>query len=105
MIATKTAVLTKDFSTIDTQCRLIQFSSYRWKKPIVLVFNRGLGGPYCRRHTVQLRQGYQEFIDRNTEVIAVGPEAVKLLLGYWHSEKIPFIGIPDPAHIIAKLFG
>ena len=53
----------------------------------------------------QLRQDYQQFIDRDAEVIAVGPENSKTLSGYWLREKIPFIGIPDPAHTIAKLFG
>jgi len=53
----------------------------------------------------QLRQDYQQFIDRDAEVIAVGPENARLLSDYWRSEKIPFIGIPDPAHTIAKKFG
>jgi peroxiredoxin len=53
----------------------------------------------------QLRQDYQQFIDRDAEVIAVGPENTKQLSDYWRSKKIPFIGIPDPAHTIAKKFG
>ena len=54
---------------------------------------------------MQLRQDYQQFVDHNSEVIAVGPENAKSLSAYWRREKIPFIGIPDPAHIIAKQFG
>jgi peroxiredoxin len=53
----------------------------------------------------QLRQDYREFINRNTEVIAVGPEDAKEFSKYWRAEKMPFPGIPDPEHIIAKLFG
>jgi peroxiredoxin len=53
----------------------------------------------------QLRRDYQQFIDRDAEVIAVGPEKAKSLADYWRSRKIPFIGIPDPAHTIAKKFG
>jgi peroxiredoxin len=53
----------------------------------------------------QLRRDYQQFIDRDAEVIAIGPEKVKPLADYWRNEKIPFIGIPDPAHTIAKKFG
>jgi peroxiredoxin Q/BCP len=53
----------------------------------------------------QLRQDYQKFVDRHAEVIAVGPEGHKAFSDFWVSEKMPFVGIPDPGHTIAKLFG
>jgi len=53
----------------------------------------------------QLRQDYQKFVERHAEVIAVGPEDTKTFSNFWRSEKMPFIGIPDPQHAIAKLFG
>jgi peroxiredoxin len=53
----------------------------------------------------QLRQDYQKFAKLNAEVIAVGPEDTKTFSDFWRSEKMPFIGIPDPGHVIAKLFG
>jgi peroxiredoxin Q/BCP len=53
----------------------------------------------------QLRQDYQMFIDRNTEIIAIGPEGVEQFADWWHSHKMPFIGIADPKHIIAKIYG
>ena len=52
-----------------------------------------------------MRQDYQKFVDRQAEVIAVGPEDSKAFSGFWVSEKMPFIGIPDPKHTISKLFG
>jgi peroxiredoxin Q/BCP len=104
MISTKTATLAKDFFANDTHGRLIWLSDYRGKKHVVLVFYRGVGFPYCQEYTAQLRQDYQEFIDRDAEVIVVGTEKAKSFSDYWGSEKIPFIGIPDPAHTIAKLF-
>lgn len=53
----------------------------------------------------QLRRDYQEFLDRGTEVIAVGPENAREFAGYWTREQMPFIGIPDPKHHIANLYG
>jgi peroxiredoxin len=50
----------------------------------------------------QLRRDYQKFIDRDTEVIAVGPEDVKTFVKWWHEHEMPFIGIPDPEHVIAE---
>jgi peroxiredoxin len=52
----------------------------------------------------QLRQDYQKFVERNTEIIAVGPEDVKTFTDWWHEHQMPFIGIPDPQHDIAKLY-
>ncbi len=52
----------------------------------------------------QLRRDYGEFVKRDAEVIAVGPEDAKTFSNYWRGEKMPFIGIPDPKHTIAKLY-
>ena len=53
----------------------------------------------------QLRQDYQEFVNRNTEVIAIGPEDAKSFAEWWHNEQMPFIGIADPEHIVANMYG
>ena len=53
----------------------------------------------------QLRQDYQEFVNRDTEVIAIGPEDEKSFADWWHNEHMPFTGIADPQHIIAKMYG
>jgi peroxiredoxin len=52
----------------------------------------------------QLRRDYQQFIERNTEAIAVGPENKRDFSAFWNKEKMPFTGIPDPKHILAKLY-
>ena len=52
-----------------------------------------------------MRQEYQKFTDRQTEVIAVGPEDTEVFSKFWTSHEMPFPGIPDPRHIIAKLYG
>jgi len=52
----------------------------------------------------QLRHDYQKFIDRDTEIIAVGPEDEKSFANWWHGHKMPFIGVADPSHVIAKLY-
>jgi peroxiredoxin len=53
----------------------------------------------------QLRQDYGKFIEKKAEVIAVGPEDAKTFTDYWHKEKMPFTGIPDPKHVVAGLYG
>ena len=53
----------------------------------------------------QLRQDYQKFVDRQAEVIAIGPEDAITFSDYWQSNQMPFIGIADSRHTIATLFG
>ncbi len=53
----------------------------------------------------QLRQDHQKFVDRNAEIIAVGPEEAKPFADYWHKEQMPFIGLADHKHAVAHVYG
>jgi peroxiredoxin len=53
----------------------------------------------------QLRQDYQQFVSRNTEIIAIGPETAQPFAHWWHEHQMPFIGIADPEHVIANMYG
>jgi peroxiredoxin len=53
----------------------------------------------------QLRQDYQEFINRQTQVLVVGPEDAKAFSDYWTKNNLPFIGLPDPKASVLKLYG
>lgn len=53
----------------------------------------------------QLRRDQEEFRKRNVEVIVIGPEDPKTFNYHWERFGMPFIGIPDPDHKIADLFG
>ncbi len=53
----------------------------------------------------QLRQDYQEFARRNAEVVVVGPEAAPAFVSQWQREQYPFVGLPDPKHDVADLYG
>lgn len=53
----------------------------------------------------QLRQDYDQFIERNTEVVVVGPEGPQEFQRYWEDHDLPFTGLPDPTHSVLKLYG
>jgi peroxiredoxin len=53
----------------------------------------------------QLRQDYPQFVSKNTEIIAIGPENSKSFADWWHKNDMPFIGVPDPEHTIADIYG
>ena len=53
----------------------------------------------------QLRRDYEEFVERDTEVIVIGPENGAAFTKYWEKESLPFVGLPDPRHTVLKLYG
>ena len=53
----------------------------------------------------QLRQDYDQFIARDAEIIAIGPEDAASFRKYWEEHEMPFIGLPDPQHSVLKLYG
>ena len=52
----------------------------------------------------QLRQDYPKFVERQTEVIAVGPDSKQSFRDYWEAQAIPFIGLADPEHEVARQY-
>ena len=53
----------------------------------------------------QLRRDYPKFSQRNAVVIAIGPEDAERFTFWWIEHRMPFIGIPDPKHKVANLYG
>ncbi len=53
----------------------------------------------------QLRQDYEQFQARRTEVVVIGPEDSAAFQAYWEKEKLPFVGLPDPQHTVLKMYG
>ena len=52
----------------------------------------------------RLRDGYSEFVSRGAEIVAVGPGHSTMFKRYWKDERLPFIGLPDPDHRVARLY-
>lgn len=53
----------------------------------------------------QLRQDYPKFVKAEIEIIVVGPENPDAFYNYWVKEDLPFIGLPDPGHVVLKRYG
>jgi len=51
-----------------------------------------------------LRDGYEQFTGREAEILAVGPNPADMFRQYWKNENIPFVGLPDPDHSVARLY-
>jgi len=51
-----------------------------------------------------MRDGYSEFTQRGTEILAVGPNDALTFKQYWKDETIPYVGLPDPDHKVARMY-
>lgn len=53
----------------------------------------------------QLRQDYQEFVNRQAVLLVLGPENADAFKNYFEKNDLPFIGLPDPKASVLKLYG
>lgn len=54
---------------------------------------------------MQLHQDFEKFRERDTIVVAVGPENADSFKNYWEKNNLPFYGLPDENHTVLKLYG
>jgi peroxiredoxin Q/BCP len=52
----------------------------------------------------RLRDEHEKFVSRGVEVVAVGPNDLETFQRYWRNERMPFIGLPDPDHSVARKY-
>lgn len=52
-----------------------------------------------------MRHDYPAFVQRQSEVLAIGPDGPAAFADYWAREALPFIGLSDPRHEVADLYG
>jgi peroxiredoxin len=53
----------------------------------------------------QLRQDFEQFVERDVAILVIGPENAEKFAAYFSQHNLPFIGLPDPKHRILKLYG
>jgi peroxiredoxin len=52
----------------------------------------------------RLRDDYQLFTGRGSDVLVVGPDSATAFRAFWNVQKIPFVGLPDPGHAVAMRY-
>jgi peroxiredoxin len=51
-----------------------------------------------------MRDDYDQFRSRGAEILAIGPDGPEAFRAYWQAEKLPFIGLPDADHAVARRY-
>jgi peroxiredoxin Q/BCP len=51
-----------------------------------------------------MREDYAAFVARGAEILAIGPDTAEQFVRYWAEQSLPYIGLPDPQHSVARLY-
>jgi peroxiredoxin Q/BCP len=54
---------------------------------------------------MQLHQDFNKFSEKDTIIVAIGPENAQSFNSYWQKNNLNFYGLPDPDHSVLKLYG
>jgi peroxiredoxin len=52
-----------------------------------------------------LREDYDRFVEKDVEILVIGPEGPRRFKGVWDEGRFPFVGFPDYKHTVANLYG
>ncbi len=52
----------------------------------------------------RLRDEYDLFTSRGADVLAIGPDGPNAFRVYWNEQRIPFVGLSDPTHVVARRY-
>jgi peroxiredoxin len=101
----ETFPLAPEFELADAQGYKVSLSKFRGRLNVLLVFNRGLACPFCRRYLTQMRWDAPAFESRRTVILAVSPDRADQVRAYWETEDLPFPGFADSDHQVASEYG
>lgn len=93
-----------DFEIEDFKGNKFKLSNFREKKNVLIVLNRGFVWPFCKKHMMQLHQDYDKFLEKDTIIVAIGPENANSFKSYWEENNLKFYGIPDGKQSVLKLY-
>ncbi len=51
-----------------------------------------------------MRADYQQFVEREAEILVIGPDGPRAFKRYWDENDMPFVGLADPKHTVADLY-
>ncbi len=99
-----TAPRAPDFQLVDTKGYPVTLYTFRGHTNVVLVFNRGLSCPFCRRHMARLRREISAFETRQAVILVIDPDRPDQIQEYWEREELPFPGFADADNRVASIF-
>jgi peroxiredoxin Q/BCP len=93
-----------DFKGIGQNEEPLSLSMFSWKK-VVLYFYPKDNTPGCTAESCNLRDNYQELLNKNIAIIGVSADSEKSHKNFSEKYKLPFPLIADTSREIVKAYG
>ncbi len=93
-----------DIELPDNTNELIRVSSLWASRPLVLIFIRHLGCPFCRAHVAEIRDEYSQFEAADCELAVVAMGDVPAVAAFRKDLSLPFRMLADPEQRAYRLF-
>lgn len=104
MITLKIGDKAPDFRVIDQNNIMIRLENYLGKK-VVLFFYPKASTPGCTVEACNLRDNYQEFIDKGYEIIGVSADSQKRQLNFGTKYNLPYSLLVDENKEVINSYG
>lgn len=52
-----------------------------------------------------MREDYDRFVERDAQILVIGPEGPRQFKKVWDEQQYPFVGFSDYQHTVANLYG
>jgi peroxiredoxin Q/BCP len=92
------------FTGVDQDNRKVKLSDFKGKK-LVLYFYSEAGTPTCTLESCNLRDHYEELLEKGLSVVGVSPDTVAVQKKFSAKYKLPFPVLSDTGHEILEKYG
>ena len=94
-----------EFSLQDQNGDEFKIGDYLGKSPMVIYFYPKDDTPGCTREACSFRDSFEEFSDRNVQVIGISADDVESHRNFAKKHNLPFTLLADTGNEVRKLFG
>jgi peroxiredoxin len=93
------------FSLPSLRGSVVDLTSYRGRRNVVVWFSRGFTCPFCRVYTDGMRAGYAALRAADTEIIQVAPNLLDSARRFFAQAPLPFPFVCDPDKRLYAVYG
>ena len=94
-----------DFALLDQNGKEFNVGDYAGKRAMVIYFYPKDDTPGCTKEACSFRDSFEEFTDRNVEVVGISADSVESHLNFAKKYNLPFSLLADTENKVRNLFG
>jgi len=93
------------FALASVQGSTVELAAYRERRNVIVWFSRGFTCPFCLDYMDGIREGYQDLVGVETEVIQIAPNMLASARSFFGTSPAPFPLVCDPDKRLYAVYG